>query len=400
MKFHKNLFEPILYTLHQIFFQEVKDHVAVQKMLESQPKWGSRDRKAAANFTYEITRYWRKYWFILDMSPSQNIELMWGLIEVWMLINNEELPEWAEFQKFDSQKLQTKIAEAETIFAIKNSIPDWLDALGTKQLGPKWQPEIAAQNTEAPLVLRVNNSKIKSDKIIEMLFKEGVEATNIVEAPSSLVLNKRINLQNNSLYKDGMFEVQDISSQMVTQLLDLKEGQIVIDACAGAGGKSLHIADLMRNSGRIIAMDVEIKKLKELQRRAEKSRFNKIETVLIADPKMLDRYQLFADRLLLDVPCSGTGVWRRNPDDKFKITEAKLASLQQTQANILSTYSKMLKKGGILVYATCSILPAENDDQIRKFLDENGSFKLLESKTILCSETGYDGFFMAKMMKS
>lgn len=400
MKFHKNLFEPILFTLHQIFFQEVKDHVAVQKMLESQPKWGSRDRKAAANCTYEITRYWRKYWFILDMTPSQNIELMWGLIEVWMLINNEEVPEWSEFQKFDKQKLQVKIAEADTIFAIKNSIPDWLDSMGTKLLGPKWQPELEAQNTEAPLVLRVNNSKIKSDKIIEMLFKEGVEATMANEAPSSLVLNKRINLQNNPFYKEGMFEVQDISSQMVTQMLELKEGQIVIDACAGAGGKSLHIADLMRNSGRIIGMDVEIKKLKELQRRAEKSRFNKIETVLIADPKMLDRYQSFADRLLLDVPCSGTGVLRRNPDDKFKLTEAKLAALQQTQATILATYSKMLKKGGIMVYATCSILPLENENQIRKFLDENGGFKLIETKTILCSETGFDGFYMAKLMKS
>jgi 16S rRNA (cytosine967-C5)-methyltransferase len=202
------------------------------------------------------------------------------------------------------------------------------------------------------------------------------------------------------MYKEGMFEVQDISSQMVTLLLDIKEGQIVIDACAGAGGKSLHMADIMRNSGRIIAMDIEIKKLKELQRRVEKARFNKVETVVLADPKMIERYRLFADRLLLDVPCSGSGVFRRNPDDKIKLSAEKLEKLVVTQQKILATYPEMLKKGGIMVYATCSVLPIENEQQINRFLEENPNFKLIESKSILTSETGYDGFFMAKLMKS
>jgi 16S rRNA (cytosine967-C5)-methyltransferase len=400
MKFHKNLFQPILYTLHQIFFQEVKDHVAVQKMLESQPKWGSRDRKAAANFTYEITRYWRKYWYILNLAPSQNLELMWGLIAVWMIVHDEDLPEWSELKAFDPEKIRERISESATIFAVKESIPDWLDAIGRKQLGTKWEAEMVAQNQEAALVLRVNSSKIKAEKVVDMLLREDVVATSSPELPSALVLDKRINLQNNAMYKEGMFEVQDISSQMVTLLLDIKEGQIVIDACAGAGGKSLHMADIMRNSGRIIAMDIEIKKLKELQRRVEKARFNKVETVVLADPKMIERYRFFADRLLLDVPCSGSGVFRRNPDDKIKLSAEKLEKLVVTQQNILATYPEMLKKGGIMVYATCSILPVENEQQINRFLEENPNFKLIESKRILTSETGYDGFFMAKLMKS
>ncbi len=400
MKFHKNLFQPILYTLHQIFFQEVKDHVAVQKMLESQPKWGSRDRKAAANFTYEITRYWRRYWYILNLAPSQNLELMWGLIAVWMQLHNEELPEWAEFKSFNQETIKERIAESELIFALKESIPDWLDTMGRKQLGERWEPEMIAQNAEAPLVLRVNSSKVKSEKIIDMLLREQVIASGIPETPSALILDKRINLQSNAMFKEGMFEVQDVSSQMVTSLLDIKEGQIVIDACAGAGGKSLHMADIMRNSGRIIAMDIEIKKLKELQRRVEKARFNKVETVVLADSKMIERYRMFADRLLLDVPCSGSGVFRRNPDDKFKLTADKLEKLIQTQQTILTNYSEMLKKGGVMVYATCSVLPIENEQQISRFLDEHPNFKLLESRSILSSETGYDGFYMAKLIRS
>jgi 16S rRNA (cytosine967-C5)-methyltransferase len=317
-----------------------------------------------------------------------------------MIVHDEDLPEWSELKAFDPEKIRERISESATIFAVKESIPDWLDAIGRKQLGTKWEAEMVAQNQEAALVLRVNSSKIKAEKVVDMLLREDVVATSSPELPSALVLDKRINLQNNAMYKEGMFEVQDISSQMVTLLLDIKEGQIVIDACAGAGGKSLHMADIMRNSGRIIAMDIEIKKLKELQRRVEKARFNKVETVVLADPKMIERYRLFADRLLLDVPCSGSGVFRRNPDDKIKLSAEKLEKLVVTQQKILATYPEMLKKGGIMVYATCSILPVENEQQINRFIEENPNFKLIESKRILTSETGYDGFFMAKLMKS
>lgn len=169
----------------------------------------------------------------------------------------------------------------------------------------------------------------------------------------------------------------------------------VIDACAGGGGKTLHLAALMQNKGKVLALDTVDWKLDELKKRAKRAGVGNIETRVIESSKSIKRLHESADRLLLDVPCSGLGVLRRNPDAKWKLSEKFLGEVRETQRKIVNDYSPMLKPGGLMVYSTCSILPSENEKQVESFINAHaGAYELLEQKHILPSE-GFDGFYMA-----
>jgi 16S rRNA (cytosine967-C5)-methyltransferase len=175
----------------------------------------------------------------------------------------------------------------------------------------------------------------------------------------------------------------------------------VIDACAGAGGKSLHLAALLKNKGRIVALDTVDWKLEELKKRAKRAgAADIIETRVIESMKSIKRLYDSADRLLLDVPCSGLGVLKRNPDAKWKLSEEFIKEVRQTQSTILNEYSPMVKPGGLMVYSTCSILPSENEKQVETFLNSNqGKFELIEENHLLPSE-GFDGFYMALIRRT
>jgi 16S rRNA (cytosine967-C5)-methyltransferase len=183
--------------------------------------------------------------------------------------------------------------------------------------------------------------------------------------------------------------------------MDLRPGLRVADACAGAGGKSLHIAALMKNKGKLISMDIHEWKLKELKIRAARNKVDIIETKLIESNKTIKRLENSFDRVLLDVPCSGTGVLRRNPDTKWKLSENEISRLCDLQKEILVHYSKMLKPNGKLVYATCSILNRENEDQVNWFLKQEAgkSFNLEKSLRVWPHRDGFDGFFAALLSK-
>jgi 16S rRNA (cytosine967-C5)-methyltransferase len=220
------------------------------------------------------------------------------------------------------------------------------------------------------------------------------------EFPDALILEERQNIFTRQQFKDGLFEVQDAGSQLIAPFLQVKPGMRVIDACAGGGGKTLHLAALMQNKGRIIAMDIESWKLDELKKRARRAgASNNIETRLIDSSKVIKRLENSADRLLIDVPCSGLGVLRRNPDAKWKLSPEFIQEVKATQQSILNDYCDMLKTGGVMVYSTCSILPEENEDQVQMFLEHHkGQFELEAQRMILPSE-GFDGFFMARLKK-
>jgi len=215
--------------------------------------------------------------------------------------------------------------------------------------------------------------------------------------PSAQRVTIRKNLFSTPAFKKGWFEVQDASSQLVAEFLDVKSGMKVVDTCAGAGGKTLHIAALMENKGQVIAMDIYENKLKELKRRAKRAGAHNIEMRTIDSTKPIKKLYDKADRVLIDAPCSGLGVLRRNPDAKWKLEPEFLVRIKKVQADILNSYSRMVKPGGKLVYATCSILPSENQEQVKKFLaSENGkNFSLVKDKKILSHESGFDGFYMA-----
>jgi 16S rRNA (cytosine967-C5)-methyltransferase len=225
-----------------------------------------------------------------------------------------------------------------------------------------------------------------------------IETSYINKIPDALSLGKRVNLRNHEYYKQGFFEIQDAGSQAIAPFLQAEPGMYVIDACAGGGGKTLHLAALMQNKGHIVALDVEEKKLTNLETRAQRAGAQIVETCRISDVA-ITRLQNKADRLLLDVPCSGLGVLKRNPDAKWKLTIMEIERVRKIQQSILEQYPVMLKKKGIMVYATCSILPSENSEQVRRFLENHPQeFELLEEKQIWPSE-GYDGFYMARIQK-
>ena len=391
---HRNLLIGIHDALEETFFQDKKyaDKV-LERLLKAHKKWGSADRQVVSEIFYDIVR-WKKrleYYMGEGTKPSN----IYNLILAYLLWKKVKYKKFDEFDgiktggilsKLDKKTFPTK--------AIEHSVPDWMAGLFEKELGVKWEKEMSALNEQAPVILRANSLKISAENLVEILKEEGVNSFLLRGYPDAIQLEEKKNVFLTSAFKEGFFEVQDASSQKIAELLDVKEGMRVVDACAGAGGKTLHIAALMKNKGQIIALDIYEWKLAELKRRAKRAGAFNIETRFIEDNKVIKRLHNTADRLLIDAPCSGLGVLKRNPDSKWKIDEDFINRIKTEQENILQNYSKILKKGGKMVYATCSILPSENGEQVRKFLAENTEFALVEEENIMPSD-GYDGFYMA-----
>ena len=399
MRFHYNQIGPIHETLVKIFYDQQKDHMAVAYMLEHNKKWGSNDRKTASKCVYDLVRYWRRYWYSIDQIPSASLDQYPKLIALWLSLQSEDEIKIPEITLAEIIQWKERYVQVDEL-AIQESLSDELNQLAIKELGEsKWKEELHALNEEASFILRVNTSKAKIDRVAASLMQEGIETVRIDEVPTALRVLKRVNIQKSPTYNQGVFEIQDASSQMIVPMLDIQNDTVVIDACAGAGGKTMQIADSLRNTGRVIAMDVEANKLKELKRRAERNKFTKIDTVQIQNDKSILAYSEKADRLLLDLPCTGIGVLKRNADDKYKINSVRLQEVLSKQEYILQVYPAMLKRGGILVYATCSIFPSENEKQIKRFLEKNANYTLLEERTIYPSKSGFDGFYAAKLQK-
>ena len=391
---HRNLLIGIHDVLEETFFQDKKyaDKV-LERLLKAHKKWGSADRQVVSEIFYDIVR-WKKrleYYMGEGTKPSN----IYNLILAYLLWKKVKYKKFDEFDgiktggilsKLDKKTFPTK--------AIEHSVPDWLAGLFEKELGAKWEKEMSALNEQAPVILRANSLKISAENLVEILKEEGVNSFELRDYPDAVQLEEKKNVFLTSAFKEGFFEVQDASSQKIAELLDVKEGMRVVDACAGAGGKTLHIAALMKNKGQIIALDIYEWKLAELKRRAKRAGAFNIETRFIEDNKVIKRLHNTADRLLIDAPCSGLGVLKRNPDSKWKIDEDFINRIKTEQENILQNYPKILKKGGKMVYATCSILPSENGEQVRKFLAENTEFALVKEENIMPSD-GYDGFYMA-----
>src|SRR5690554_32253 len=253
----------------------------------------------------------------------------------------------------------------------------------------------------ADVVLRVNTLKGTVEDLQNQLADLDIETETIPGYPDALKLKERTNVFTTEAFKNGLFEVQDASSQKVAEILDPKPGMRIIDACAGAGGKSLHIATMMENKGQLIAMDIYGHKLNELKRRARRNDIFNIETRTIDSTKVIKKLIEKADKVLIDAPCSGLGVLKRNPDAKWKLQPEFLDTIRNTQKELLDSYSRMVKPGGELIYATCSILPSENEKQIKAFLarEEGKDFSLLREEKILPSKSGFDGFYISLLQK-
>ncbi|WP_298518341.1 methyltransferase domain-containing protein [uncultured Kordia sp.] len=396
MRLHRNLVFSVIDGLNLIFNEGAYADKVVEKLLKRDARWGSRDRKFVAETTYEIVRWKRLYAEIADIKENYSRENLWRIFAVWATLRGIELPDWNQLAGTPTRRIKGRFDELSKIRKIKESIPDWLDELGVAELGEEvWTKEINALNKQADVILRANTLRTTKDKLKELLATFDHETEEIKDHPVALRLKERANIFKNDAFKNGFFEVQDANSQLVSEFLDVKPGMKVVDTCAGAGGKSLHLAALMENKGNLISLDIYEGKLRELKRRARRNGAHNIETRVITSTKVIKKLYDKADRVLIDAPCSGLGVLRRNPDAKWKIQPEFLEKIKDTQQDILQRYSRMVKSGGKLVYATCSILPSENQEQVEKFLASNDDFTLVEDKKLLASASGFDGFYMA-----
>ena len=400
LRSHAIILDQITKALQMIFLQDAAADKAIEKMMQANRTWNDEERKIAAQTIYFLIKNWRLLWSLSGLPHEinhDNIALLLSFsamidpaFNFGPMISKESLAKEQQEQRWKSLQKNR---------AVRFSIPDWLDSFGSAELGSRWDSVISSLNQSATLTIRTNTLKTTPEKLSEIFRQAGIKLKMVREVIDALEITEYVNLFRLPAFKSGYFEVQDVSSQQVGLFLQAEPGQRVIDACAGQGGKTLHLAALMKNKGKIIALDNEAWKLDMLKKRAKRAGANIIETRFIENRKVIKRLKDSADRLLLDVPCSGTGVLRKKPDIKWRLNAETLTHLNQLQANILHDYSPMVKPGGIMVYSTCSILPSENEKQIQRFLIAHPEFILDNERHIFPDESPYDGFYMARLIK-
>jgi len=390
MKLHKPLVNTILDALHKIINENFYSDKVLEYIFRHNKKLGKRDRQFIAETTYNIVRYYYYYKYIANDTSLEKI------LYTYFQINKIH---------FDNFKPPFQIPKIDTLTIpeqIHLSYNDELWNEGIQSLGyHEWLKEAKALNIPASLVIRANTLKITPEDLAKELAQLNIQTKFYPEVPEALIITNKLFLSQNHLFKSGLYEFQDISSQKVAHFIPydiLEKSKIIIDACAGAGGKSLHLSALKKNKGKIIAMDVDEKKLKELRKRSARAGCSNIQIKHITSSKVIKRLKEKADILLIDAPCSGTGVIKRNPDTKLKFSSTSLQELINLQKQILNDYSTMLKPDGYLLYVTCSILKKENEQQVENFLSQHPEFQLIKQQTILPS-SGFDGFYIALLKK-
>jgi 16S rRNA (cytosine967-C5)-methyltransferase len=299
--------------------------------------------------------------------------------------------------------------------AVRCDLPDWLYERLAAQFGADEVVALArALNQPAPLDLRVNTLKMNREALLEKLAADGIAAAPGPLSPLAVRLRDKPALAKSALFLEGAYEVQDEGSQLLGYLLEPKRGEMVVDFCAGAGGKTLLLGAMMRNTGRLYAYDVSDKRLANLKPRLARSGLSNVHPVRIEHERdqKIKRLAGKADRVLVDAPCSGLGTLRRNPDLKWRQSETSVAELTVKQASILDAAARLVRPGGRLVYATCSLLAAENDEIVAAFLAKHPDFTLTPASAVLAKHGiavdgdtlrllpnvhNTDGFFAAAM---
>ncbi|MBI3511031.1 MAG: RsmB/NOP family class I SAM-dependent RNA methyltransferase [Bacteroidetes bacterium] len=349
-------------------------------------------RGELADRLYGIIRFRRPLVSALGYERIDTIDDVKLLVELWNVW--KKIYEGKEY-KGETNSAKEKLKKYLRVHKMKESYPDWMDEAGRKELGDeKWEKISSALNRQPRLFIRANTLRTTRDQLIGRLKEEGVRASPVNESEEAVLVEEFYNVYSLPSFHEGLFEVQDLSSMRVSSFLDVSPGMRVLDACAGNGGKTLHLAALIKNKGKIIATDVSQRKLDELRSRCKRNGVDVVETMLIRKETDLSSLKGTFDRVLLDVPCSGTGVLKRNPDIKWRILPEDLQELQLQQKKILETYAALLKKDGKLVYACCSVLPSEGETRVNSFLEDHLHVK--EEELRLDPDFG-DGFYMARI---
>jgi 16S rRNA (cytosine967-C5)-methyltransferase len=377
----------------------------------------SGDRRQVAETVYGLIRLERRLEAILDellargrrevVSAQARQELKLVVYELRSGIPAEALK--ADARRLADRDLDLAIAASDDAGlgsragldreALRISYPTWLLERFTASHGEKDALAIAeSMNTRAPLCVRTNTVKVSREELVARLAEEGVRAVPTRLSPVGLVFETRVNAFGLSAFRDGLFEVMDEGSQLVAEATAPPPRGRVVDACAGAGGKSLALAATLDNAGRILALDNNGKKLEELRRRARRAGLSNLAAREVTGSVLPAEAKLGAwDRVLVDAPCSGLGTLRRNPEARWRLSSKVVDGYPADQLALLVTYAPLVAAGGRLIYATCSVLRDENDAVIERFLRERPDFVVMPLKEIWgkqrASELG-DGTFL------
>jgi 16S rRNA (cytosine967-C5)-methyltransferase len=359
--------------------------VTLSRYFKDHPRLGGRERGAVAEAVYAVLR--NKTFFtdfagagngmrrltILGLAEAVGAESLGGLTE-------EETEFLVRIKEIDRNLLSP---------LMRANLPQWLYDKLVAQFGEQDTLALAAVlNTPAPLDLRVNSIKANRDDVMAQLAEAPIVAEPMPYAPLGLRVQKKPALQNLPLFKEGAIEVQDEGSQVLAQIVGARRGEMVVDFCAGAGGKTLALGAIMRNTGRLYAFDVSEKRLAKLKPRMARSGLSNVHPVLIAHERdaKVKRLAGKIDRVLVDAPCSGMGTLRRNPDVKWRQQPEAIAEMQHKQIAILDGAARLVKGGGRLVYATCSLLNEENDAVVEQFLAAHDDFQLVPMSAVLAEQ--------------
>ena len=381
---------------------------------------GARDRREVAERVYGMIRMHRRTdaicaWLLRprkrtldDLTPREQ-----DLLRYLVYRADQEGAE-VDLSKFgvDGGALARREQALRGDLGLQLSYPDWLVKRVTEEV-PDGKELLAALNQRAPLDVRANTMKVTRDELAQRLAAENIETQPLALARDGLELVTRTNAFGLAAFKEGLFEVQDEASQLVGEIVAPPPRATVVDACAGAGGKTLALGAALAGKGRIVAYDVDEKKLAELRRRTRRAGLANVQAISVVDGVPPQQ----AARVLVDAPCSGLGVLRRNPEARWRLTPDEVAAFPSKQLALLEKYAPLCEPGGRLIYATCTFLRAEDEGVVEAFLSRHDQFRVMAAKEILGSERaaqlgdgtflrtwphrhGTDGFFAAVMRRA
>lgn len=394
--------QAVIDLLEDVTATEAAADVVLRRFFSKRRYAGSKDRRFVTEMFYAIIRDWGYLGDIADRDPRKMVLAHTESDELF----NGEVHGPAKIDAAEKKFLEN-IPPREALHHLLN-YPLWLEDRLKARFGDNFESAVRALNGRAELNLRVNKSR---DKVEAFLEEKSIAYTSGKFAAGALILEGQPRITDWPIYKQGLVEIQDEAAQFAVELCDLAPGQQVMDYCAGAGGKTLAAASILKNKGQIYACDVSAKRLKDLKPRAKRAKSHIIQPhVLKEDKSALLPYVGKIDRVIVDVPCSGSGTWRRSPELKWRLTEKKFNSYIKLQVQLLDEAWKYVKDGGRMIYMTCSLFEDENEAQISAFLTRTEGVELvpleLESAATLkgCLQLtppqhDTDGFFVAVLQK-
>ena len=383
--------------------------VIIRSFFNARRYAGSKDRRTITNKVYDIVRRWG---FLADIADTDPRRMVMAELK---LTDDDPIKYFTGEQYAPSVMTDEETAFLETVKPEEEehhrlNYPLWLEDDLKDRFGDKFVQELTALNGRAPLTLRIARN---AEKIIAYLVQKEIGYERGIHANSAIILNEQVQIRDWPIYREGLVEIQDEAAQLAVKFVQLEAGQQVMDLCAGAGGKTLAAAGYMKNKGQIYAFDIVENRLKELKIRGKRAKCHILQPRVLTSKnreKTLAEYKGNMDRVILDVPCTGTGTWRRNPEARWRITPQSIQDYVKTQHGLLNEAWQMVKPGGRVAYMTCSILKAENENQVEQFLTAHEDANLIPIKkqgiesiegTLQVSPFSrqMDGFFVAIIEK-